>query len=602
MWRGHAPGRTFFWLIWLALLALSTASRAQEAAQPRMAMGLIVKLKEAKPQSVVRLKASRMPSEAAPQLRRRMADAARRKRVSYLVHRPTAFAANVIHAGFPVPLADARAQAERLRADPDVEWVIVNEIERPAAVPAPIDTHYNLQTWLKPSGASVAGPDFPAAWDLLDGRSLSPVVVAVLDSGVAGHADLAGRVNWAGGYDFVSEVEYAKDGSGQDADAHDPGDGIDRINHPEDTNPQLFNTTTCPDAPSTWHGTRIAGILGAATDNPSGLVGVGIGVAGILRPLSGEVILPVRVGGKCGAAVSDIIEGLLWSAGIAYNGSPAANPAPARILNLSFGGDGACDAPAIASVGSTAWLYDQTITALRQKGALLIASAGNGDKDTHIGYATPTRPASCPHVLAVTALNLQGFKATYGNFVSHTVTRPGLSTLGGDPHGPSDPGLFSLSNAGDYDPGADTYNYGAGTSYAAPMVAGTAALMLAAQPTLSVDELITGLTTSANVRAFPATAGGVCSTTNRGNCNCTTATCGAGILDAGLAVNWAINHGPGSHSSGGSVSAPFFTPDRSAAMARPAGGGGGGAADWWSLFALGGIAALGAFRFKSGRP
>lgn len=563
-----------------------------------MAMGLIVKLKDAKPQSVVRRAASRVPSEAAPQLRMHMADVARRKRVSYLVHRPTAFAASVIHAGFPVPVAEARAQAERLRADPDVEWVIVNEIERPAAVPAPNDTNYNLQTWLQP-GPSLAGPDFPAAWDLMDGRTLSPVVVAVLDSGVANHADLTGRVNWAGGYDFVSEVEYAKDGSGQDADAHDPGDGIDRVNHPEDTNPQLFNTTTCPDAASTWHGTRIAGILGAATDNAAG-------VAGILRPLSGQVILPVRVGGKCGAAVSDIVEGLLWSAGIAYNGSPAANPAPARILNLSFGGDGACDAAAIASVGSTAWLYDQTVSALRQKGALLIASAGNGDKNTHIGYATATRPASCPNVLAVTALNLQGFKATYANFVNHTVLRPGLATVGGDPYGPSDPGLFSLSNAGVYDVGADTYNYGSGTSYAAPMVAGTAALMLAVQPTLSVDELITGLTNSANVRAFPGGAGGACTAGNRGNCNCTTATCGAGILDAGLAVNWAINHGTGSYVSGASVSAPFFTPERSAGMARPSGGGGGavGGLELLVLALTVSVAALGggAARVRSGRP
>jgi serine protease len=559
-----------------------------------MAMGLIVKLKDAKPQSVVRRAASRVPSENAQQLRLHMANVARRKRVSYLVHRPTAFAASVIHAGYPIPVAEARAQAARLRTDPDVEWVIVNEIERPAAVAAPNDPGYALQTWLGPvSGAAVASPDFPAAWDLLEGHTLaSPVVVALLDSGVADHADLTGRVMFSGGYDFVSEVEYANDGSGQDSDAHDPGDGVTSADM---LNTQLY-ASPCEAHYSSWHGTRIAGQLAAATDN-------GVGIAGILRPLAGEVVLPVRVGGKCGAAVSDIVEGMLWSAGIAYNGSPAANPTPARILNLSFGGDGACDAAAIAVTGSTAWLYDQTVTALRQKGALLVASAGNGDPHQPLnGYVTPTRPASCPHVLAVTAVNLQGFKATYANFIAHSAPHPGLATVGGDPYGPSDPGIYSIANTGLYGVGSDAYADDSGTSFAAPMVAGAAALMLAAQPTLSVDELIEGLTTGANVRAFPATASAVCSASNTGNCNCTTATCGAGILDAGKAVNWAINHGPGSYMSGASVSAPYFTPERLQSRTSSSGGGG-GAAGWLDVLALAlaALLALGA-RVKTGRP
>ena len=50
----------------------------------------------------------------------------------------------------------------------------------------------------------------------------APVVVAVLDTGITAHPDLLGRV--LPGYDFVSDVDYANDGDGRDADPSDPGD------------------------------------------------------------------------------------------------------------------------------------------------------------------------------------------------------------------------------------------------------------------------------------------------------------------------------------------------------------------------------------------
>ncbi|MFX7540897.1 S8 family serine peptidase, partial [Acinetobacter baumannii] len=82
------------------------------------------------------------------------------------------------------------------------------------------------------------------------------------------------------------------------------------------------------------------------------------------------VVLPVRIGGTCGALVSDIIEGMLWAAGVDYQGSPARNPNPARVINLSFGSVGDCQ-----SGGTGDTLYRQTVATLRTKGTVVVASA-----------------------------------------------------------------------------------------------------------------------------------------------------------------------------------------------------------------------------------
>jgi serine protease len=124
----------------------------------------------------------------------------------------------------------------------------------------------------------------------------------------------------------------------------------------------------CDVAESTWHGTVIAGQLVAPTNDNYGIAGM---------TWSGR-LLPVRVAGKCGAAVSDIVEGMLWAAGIPYTGSPAANPNPARVVNLSFGGSRPCNVDSgDPLVAGTARLYTDAIEALRVKGAVLVAAAGN---------------------------------------------------------------------------------------------------------------------------------------------------------------------------------------------------------------------------------
>src|ERR1700683_2172663 len=120
-------------------------------------------------------------------------------------------------------------------------------------------------------------------------------------------------------------------GLGWSPDASDPGDWISAT----DIAMPLFQTDGCTTvAPSSWHGTKVAGVIGALTNN-------GIGIAGV-APLA--TLLPVRAVGKCSGRVSDIAAAIMWAAGqqvTVDGGSIAASPA-ANIINLSLGANSSC--------------------------------------------------------------------------------------------------------------------------------------------------------------------------------------------------------------------------------------------------------------------
>jgi subtilisin family serine protease len=92
------------------------------------------------------------------------------------------------------------------------------------------------------------------------------------------------------------------------------------------------------------------------------LVNNGIGMAGVARNVR---ILPVRVLGKCGGLDSDILAGMRWAAGLNVPGLPM-NPNPARVLNMSLGGDGLCSAA-----------YSDAISQVKATGAIVVVAAGN---------------------------------------------------------------------------------------------------------------------------------------------------------------------------------------------------------------------------------
>jgi serine protease len=228
----------------------------------------------------------------------------------------------------------------------------------------------------------------------------------------------------------------------------------------------------------------VAGTIAAKTNN-------GVGVAGVAY---GAKIVPVRVLGKCGGYTSDIADAIVWASGGAVTGAPA-NANKARVLNLSLGGSGACDATTQNAINSA-----------RSRGAVVVVAAGNSNVN-----AVNANPANCAGVITVAAVGRSGGKASYSNYGANVdVAAPG---------GDSGAAILSTWNAGTTTPAGDNYGYMMGTSMATPHVAGVAALMLAKNPNLTPDEVEAKLKASA--RAFPAACSG----------------CGAGIVDAAAAVN-----------------------------------------------------------------
>jgi serine protease len=400
------------------------------------------------------------------------------------------------------------ALRDRLRKDPRVADVVAERRERALAV-TPNDSRFAEQWWLQARTTGNTGVgDFANAWMRRTGTGTGPV--AVLDSGITFHPDLAAQV--LPGHDFVSDADYAADGDGRDADPSDEGDAITAAER--QALPAKFGGCP-PQTVSGWHGTVIAGQIAAVTNNANGVAGAG----------HGTTVLPVRVAAKCGAAQGDIVAGMRWAAGLAVDGVPA-NPTPARVIVVSYGSEAACDA-----------VYTDAIAEVRAAGALVIAAAGNERKGVF-------RPASCAGAFAVTALNREGFKATYANYGPQVQ----LATPGGDDatggscdNELGDGGLVSTGNLGDSTPGLAGYVAASGTSFAAPSVAATAALMLGVNPTLTVDQLVQGLRDSAAPFVQVPLLGNCAADDNPGRCTCTGSACGAGQLDADQALAWAAS-------------------------------------------------------------
>ncbi len=396
------------------------------------------------------------------------------------------------------PGSDAAATdriARRLRLHPDVADVMPNERLHRAAV-QPTDPLFPQQWHLQTPAAHAGAINATTGWARSTGAT-AQVTVAVVDTGVRfDHPDLSGKV--LAGYDFVSEVDYANDGNGRDADASDPGDWVTA----SDASTAVFQG--CDPEDSSWHGTAIAGVIAAGANN--GLGGVGVHW--------GAQVLPVRVAGKCGAVLSDLLDGVRWAAGLPVAGAPV-NTHPAKVINLSYGGDGACNTA-----------YQSAIDDLSAVGALLVVAAGNAG-------APVTRPADCRGVLAVTAVRGDGAKASYGSY-GPTV---GLAAPGGTGFGGADDGIYTTLNDGRRGPTTSSYGPMVGTSFSAPLASGVGALVLSVQPNLSGSALSSLLVTHVRPHTHLANLAS-CSAQSwsQGACNCTTQTCGTGLLDMDLAL------------------------------------------------------------------
>lgn len=374
----------------------------------------------------------------------------------------------------PLDLADAQRAAERLEREGLVVSAAPNV--RVSVATVPDDPEYGRQWNLSdryPS-TSAFGVDAETAWATTQGAE--SVVVAVLDTGVLPHPDIVARL--LPGYDFV-------DGN---SDARDPGDWCDEPGSVSE---------------SSWHGTHVAGIVGATTNNAAGVAGVD----------QRARIQPIRVLGTCGGNLGDVIAGVRWAAGLPVN-DVTTNPTPADVINLSLGAAEPCH-----SVMQTA--IDDAMAA----GSLVVAAAGNSNIN-----AEAFTPANCAGVVTVAATSRVGDRAFYSNYGSVVdIAAPGGDTRYGNPEG----AIYSLGNRGKTVPETNDYRYKQGTSMAAPHVAGVASLALAVDPSLSPHELRALLLD--NVRSFPTTsaygATSVCSDDPTAPYHC-----GSGIVNAAATV------------------------------------------------------------------
>jgi len=311
--------------------------------------------------------------------------------------------------------ADLAAFLERLADDPDVLHVEPNF--RVSLAPLPSDPRLHDQ-W----GAFAVGA--PAAWHTETGAG-SAVVVAIVDSGVdPTHPELAGRL--LPGYDFCADDT-------SDCRASDPDPGAYAFGN--------------------WHGTHVAGIVAASAGDGMGVVGVAPDVR----------LLPVKVfpdAPRGTTTVATLVAAVRWAAGLPVAGVPD-NPNPARVINLSLGGE------------FQSRLLEQALAEVRARGVVVVAAAGNAasaERTVPVEF-----PAAAPGVIAVGALDPD---LTLSPFSNH-----GAGAWGPDGVDLVAPGRHVIS----------TVPFGwaslSGTSMATPFVSGAAALLLAQEPSRTPDDV-----------------------------------------------------------------------------------------------------------------
>ena len=343
-------------------------------------------------------------------------------------------------------IGSGSASAPRIQASPAVTFT-------------PTDPYYTSGSLWGLNGTY--GVNAPDAWAIT--RGSASTVVAVLDTGSTVHPDLAGTT--VAGYDMIADPAVAADGGGRDADPSDAGDAYGGSS-------------------SSWHGTHVAGTINALASN-------GVGVVGVAPEVK---VQHVRVLGAGGGYTSDILAGITWASGGSVPGV-AANPTPAKVINMSLGGYGSCGPD-----------WQTAINAAVTRGTTIAVAAGNSASD-----ASGFTPASCSNVVTVAAIASTGKRASFSNYGSMVeVAAPGA-------------GIWSTLNSGTTTPGSPSYAAYSGTSMATPHVAGVIALMVSREPGLTPAQVATRLTTASLLTAFP---GGACDTS-------ATMTCGRGIVNAG---------------------------------------------------------------------
>jgi serine protease len=349
---------------------------------------------------------------------------------------------------FPPPTdVDGETKAKRaagnLSGDASVAWAEPDWVMAPLGTAS--DADFARQWNLAAIGAH-------HAWDATVGSS--SVVVGVVDTGVVDHPDLQGQL--VAGYDFISEPGVSLDGDGPDPNPTDRGDGA------------------LASGLSSWHGTHVAAIVVGRAD-AGGVVGVAPGCR----------VMPLRVLGEGGGLSSDVADAILFAAGLFSTPDGRRLLTPLKVVNLSLGSH------------TPSAEIEAACAAAAAEGVLLVAAAGNDAGDISF-------PAAFPTVMAVGAVDglLEGTSySSHGPQLS--VCAPGgtsLKDLQGD--GWTDSILSAVVDQTRY-PAVKASGFLQGTSQAAPHVAGTAALLLSIDPTLTRAQLRQRIEESALDRGVP---------------------------------------------------------------------------------------------------
>ena len=377
---------------------------------------------------------------------------------------------------------DAATIAARLNQNTDALGITYAEPDtffQPDEVPN--DPNFAEQWNLSDVPNNTYSVHLPNAWAVITGSER--IIIAVLDTGVLfNHPDLKHRL--LPGYDFISDPTQANDGDGRDADATDPGNWVSQAE-------ATSNYAGCSATSSGWHGTQMAGIIGAEANNQYGISGINW-----ISPL-----LPVRVLGKCGGHLSDLIDGLRWAGGLPVV-DVRPNLYPARVINLSLGAPDVCSP-----------LLQNAIDEVTQRGAIVVVSAGNRSAN-----AITQTPANCANVLVVGATDQPGERGYYSNYGGAVQ----ISAPGGDPAHADVDRIVTISNLGSTQAQTHTVSWAVGTSPAAAQVSGVVSLMLAQNPGLTLKEIIFLLGKTATPFLI--------------NSSCQLMGCGHGVVNASGAV------------------------------------------------------------------
>jgi subtilisin family serine protease len=307
------------------------------------------------------------------------------------------------------PTLTVREMVDILSLNPEVEFVEPNYYVRLAVTPN--DPLFKYQYALNNPGGTLLLPGSPQgksradiraaeAWE--ETRGVKEVLIAIIDSGIdLLHPDIRAKIR-SSGRDFVNNDFDATDDHG--------------------------------------HGTHVAGIAAAATNNNEGIAGVAWNCE----------VLPLKVIDKEGSGLySWVAEAIIWAA-----------DNKADVINLSIGGD----EPSQTLESALRYAYEKNVT--------IIAAAGND------GGPVLYPAAYDNYCLAVAATDYNDTRPEWSNFGPEIdVAAPGVKVV-------------SLVPTWYFGPGSLPYGYGSGTSMAAPHVAGLAALLKSLKPWLKAREIM----------------------------------------------------------------------------------------------------------------